>query len=48
MQYDVKDLGLADAGNKRIEWAGRDMPVLALIRKRFSRERPLKGKTMAA
>jgi adenosylhomocysteinase len=48
MNYDVKDLALAKAGNKRIEWAGRDMPVLALIRKRFSKEKPLKGKTMAA
>jgi adenosylhomocysteinase len=48
MNYDVKDLSLAEAGQKRIEWAGRDMPVLNLIRKRFAREKPLKGKTMAA
>lgn len=48
MNYDVKDLGLANAGHKRIEWAGRDMPVLGLIRKRFNKEKPLKGKTMAA
>ena len=48
MDYDVKDLSLANAGKKRIEWADRDMPVLATIRKRFNREKPLKNKTMAA
>ncbi len=48
MNYDVKDLSLAGAGQKRVEWAGRDMPVLDLIRRRFAREQPLKGKTMAA
>ena len=48
MDYDVKDLSLAEAGRKRIEWAGRDMPVLGLIRKRFSREKPLKGRIMGA
>ena len=29
-QYDVKDLGLADKGKGRIEWAENDMPVPAL------------------
>ena len=33
--YDVKDLSLAKAGRKRIEWAEREMPVLRLIRERF-------------
>lgn len=41
--YDIKDINLADAGLARIEWAARDMPVLASIRERFERERPLKG-----
>ena len=45
---DVKDVSLADAGVKRIEWAGRDMPVLRLIRERFAKERPLEGLRMAA
>ena len=35
--HDVKDLGLAPAGNKRILWADRHMPVLASIRERFER-----------
>ncbi|MEX5214061.1 MAG: adenosylhomocysteinase [Nitrospiraceae bacterium] len=43
MDYDVKDLGLADQGNLKIEWAERTMPVLRLIKQRFQRERPLKG-----
>jgi adenosylhomocysteinase len=43
VDYDVKDLGLADQGNLKIEWAERTMPVLRLIKQRFQRERPLKG-----
>ncbi len=43
MDYDVKDLGLADQGNLKIEWAERTMPVLRLIKQRFLREKPLKG-----
>ena len=35
LNYDIKDISLADAGRKRIEWADRDMPVLASIRERF-------------
>jgi adenosylhomocysteinase len=46
--HDVKDLGLAKAGRKRIEWAEREMPVLRLIRERFERERPLEGKRLVA
>jgi adenosylhomocysteinase len=45
---DVKDLSLAGAGRKRIEWAEREMPVLRLIRERFGRERPLEGKRLVA
>jgi adenosylhomocysteinase len=41
--HDVADLSLADAGQARIEWADRHMPVLASIRERFARERPLEG-----
>jgi adenosylhomocysteinase len=40
---DVKDISLADAGKRKIEWAAQQMPVLELIRKRFAKERPLKG-----
>lgn len=46
--YDVKDLSLAAEGKKRIEWADKDMPVLQLVRKRFAKEKPLKGYRMAA
>jgi adenosylhomocysteinase len=40
---DVKDLRLAEEGIRRIEWAAREMPVLAQIRERFAREKPLNG-----
>ena len=39
----VKDPGLADAGEKRIEWARRHMPVLDSIKAQFEREKPLEG-----
>jgi adenosylhomocysteinase len=48
MKYDVKNLKLADKGKLRIEWADRSMPVLTLIRKRFMKEKPLKGVKIAA
>ena len=48
MKYDIKDISLAGEGKRRIEWADRDMPVLAEVRKRFAREKPFKGKTLAA
>jgi adenosylhomocysteinase len=48
MNYDVKDLALADAGKARIEWADRDMPVLASIRERFETEKPLDGLRISA
>jgi adenosylhomocysteinase len=47
-KYDVRDLGFADAGRKRIEWADEQMPVLRAIRERFGQELPLKGLKMAA
>ncbi len=45
---DVRDLSLADAGRKRVEWAERDMPVLRAIRERFLKEKPLAGMRMSA
>ncbi len=48
MKYDVADLGLASEGKRRILWADQDMPVLAAIRERFSKKRPLKGKNVSA
>ena len=45
---DVKDLSLSKTGIDRIEWAGREMPVLNIIRERFLREKPLAGIRMAA
>jgi len=41
--HDIKDLGLADEGRRRTEWAERSMPVLRQIRARFAKEQPLKG-----
>ena len=43
MKYDVKDLGLANKGSLRMEWAAESMPVLKQILDRFSNEKPLKG-----
>jgi adenosylhomocysteinase len=48
MKYDVKDVRQAAAGLQRIEWAGNQMPVLAQIRARFRKERPLKGQRVSA
>jgi adenosylhomocysteinase len=47
-QHDVKDLALAGEGVRRIVWADRQMPVLAAIRERFERERPLDGIRVSA
>jgi len=48
VDYDVKDLRLAPQGRMRIEWAEESMPVLRLVRKRFAKERPLRGVRIAA
>ena len=48
MQYDIADISLADLGRQRIAWADANMPVLASIRARFAKERPLEGHTVAA
>lgn len=45
---DIKDLQLAPEGKKRILWAKKDMPVLALIKERFEKEKPLSGATLGA
>src|SRR4249919_858615 len=47
-RYDVKDLALAPEGVRRIQWADRQMPVLAAIRERFEREQPLSGYRVSA
>jgi adenosylhomocysteinase len=44
---DVKDISLAARGKDRIEWAAKEMPVLHLIRERFSKDQPLKGVRMS-
>ncbi len=48
MDFDVKDINLADKGKLRIDWAEQNMPVLRLIRERFKKEKPLKGFKVAA
>ncbi len=48
MKYDVRDIKLATEGKLRIEWAEQDMPVLGLVKERFAKEKPLKGKKMSA
>jgi len=45
---DIKDIALAADGRQRIEWAGREMPVLKLISQRFAKEKPLNGIHIAA
>src|SRR5512136_2187249 len=47
-EFDVKDLGLAESGRGRAEWAEQEMPVLRLIRERFEREKPLAGIRVSA
>ena len=48
MNYDIKDIGLASVGKRRIEWASGDMPVLQQVKDRFEKEKPLAGKKMSA
>lgn len=43
MDYHIKDISLAEQGRLKIEWAERHMPVLLMIRERFSKEKPLQG-----
>ena len=46
--YDIKDPSLAQEGKLRIDWAGREMPVVKLIKERFGREKPLAGVRISA
>lgn len=48
MEYEIRDLKLAEAGKLRIDWAANSMPVLAKIKEKFSREKPLKGLRISA
>lgn len=48
VDHDIRDPGLASAGVLRIEWAEREMPVLARIRERFAKEKPLAGVRIGA
>jgi adenosylhomocysteinase len=48
LKHEVKDLGLAALGRQRIEWAGREMPVLKQIRDRFAKEKPFAGIRLVA
>ena len=48
LKHEVKDLALAPFGRQRIEWAGREMPVLKQIRDRFEKEKPFAGLRLAA
>ena len=47
-RHDVKDIALAPEGVRRIQWADRQMPVLAAIRERFESEQPLAGYRISA
>jgi len=46
--YDIKDPSLAGEGKLRIDWAGKEMPVIKLIKERFGREKPLAGVRVSA
>ncbi|MBC7364795.1 MAG: adenosylhomocysteinase [Candidatus Aminicenantes bacterium] len=48
MEYEIKDLKLAEAGKLRIDWAANSMPVLRKIAEKFSQDKPLKGIRIAA
>ena len=48
MKSDIKDIGLADVGKQRIDWAQKDMPVLVSIQELFQKEKPLQGIRLAA
>jgi adenosylhomocysteinase len=48
MEFDVKDLTLAQKGKLRMEWSARFMPVLRAIQAQFAKDKPLKGVRIAA
>ena len=45
--YHIKDLNLAEGGRRRMDWAAREMPVIAMLEERFKRERPFEGIRMS-
>lgn len=46
-KYKVKDISLAEAGRKKIDWAEAHMPVMMALRKKYSESKPLKGMRIA-
>lgn len=48
LEYDIKDINLAEQGENNINWAIKDMPVLGQIKKRFEIEKPFRGLRLAA
>jgi len=48
MDYDISDIQLADEGKSSVDWANKSMPVLNSIKKRFAKEKPLKGIRLGA
>ncbi len=48
INYDIADIGLAERGRFRMQWAAKEMPVLDLLEERYRRERPFEGIRMAA
>src|SRR5262245_12789592 len=48
MTYDIRDIGLADRGQRRITWAARNMPVLRQVTDEFAATRPFAGRRIAA
>ncbi|MDO9516358.1 MAG: adenosylhomocysteinase [Syntrophales bacterium] len=48
MDYDIKDIQLAEEGKSSVDWANKSMPVLNSIKKRFAKEKPLKGVKLGA
>lgn len=45
--YNIRDLNIAEGGRRRMDWAAREMPVLAILEERFRRERPFEGIRMS-
>ena len=45
--YSIRDLSLAESGQKKIDWAYQNMPVLREIEKEFLRDKPFAGKKIA-
>ena len=39
MEFDIKDINLAEEGKLSVEWANKSMPVLNIIKERFQKEK---------